>query len=380
MAQIGQSTPLRRPLRPTIKALPEHARVHNRALVLQTVYRAGPLSRADVARITGLTRMTVGEVVTALLDETLLFELGPSARAPRPGKPGTLLDLNRDGHCIVAVDLGGSFEFRGGIVDLDGTIRVRRSVPSRGLVGGQALETAIALIKSLIDVSDRPVLGVGVGSPGIVDDAGAILTAPNRAWSGLPLKGALESALCTPVVVVNDANAAALAEFSFGVASPDLMVVMVGDGVGAGLILQGEPLRGSRFAAGEIGHIVADDASEQDCRCGKRGCLEIWLSETRIRERIAGSPSHDRVLADAGARLGAVIAPIVGAIDLRHVVLAGPADLLDGELLAAASRSLTERSALPAVKGAEISVSTLGADIVVRGAAALVLSERLGVS
>lgn len=331
--------------------------------------------------MTGLTRMTVGEVVTALLDETLLFERGPSARTPRPGKPGTLLDLNSDGHSIVAVDLGGSLEFRGGIVDLDGTIRVRRSVPSRGLLGAEALEAAIDLIKSLVENSDRQVLGVGVGSPGIVDDAGTVLTAPNRAWSGLPLRAAIETALGgLPVVVVNDANAATLAEFSFGVASPDLMVVMVGDGVGAGLILQGEPLRGSRFAAGEIGHIVADDASEHDCRCGKRGCLEVWLSETRIRERIAGSPSRDLVLADAGARLGAVMAPIVGAIDLRHLVLAGPADLLEGELLAVASRTLIERSALPTVRGAEMSISTLGEDIVVRGAAVLVLSERLGVS
>ncbi len=354
--------------------------MHNRSLVLQTVYRAGPLSRADIARMTGLTRVTVGEVVTALLDETLLLELGPRARAPRPGKPGSLLDLNRDGHRIVAVDLGGSREFRGGVVDLDGTIGVRRAVLSRGLVGDEALEAAISLIRSLIEESDRPVLGVGVGSPGIVDDAGTVLTSANRDWSGLPLRAAIESALRAPVVVVNDANAAALAEFSFGVASPDLMVVMVGDGVGAGLILQGEPLRGSRFAAGEIGHIVADDASEHDCRCGKRGCLEVWLSETRIRERIAGSPSRDLVLADAGARLGAVMAPIVGAIDLRHLVLAGPADLLEGELLAAASRTLIERSALPTVRGAEMSISTLGEDIVVRGAAVLVLAERLGVS
>ncbi|OYX52554.1 MAG: sugar kinase, partial [Micrococcales bacterium 32-70-13] len=96
----------RRVLRPSAKVLPEQARAHNRSLVLQTLYRSGPLSRADLARETALTRVTVGDLVAELIGEELALELGTRVDASRPGKPATLLDLNRDGHRIVGIDLG----------------------------------------------------------------------------------------------------------------------------------------------------------------------------------------------------------------------------------------------------------------------------------
>ncbi len=370
----------RRVLRPSVKVLPEQARAHNRSLVLQTLYRSGPLSRADLARETALTRVTVGDLVAELIDEQLALELGTRVDASRPGKPATLLDLNRDGHRIVGIDLGDTEVFRGALTDLDGTILDRRSIDARGLVGEDAAAAALALARELTAIADRPVLGVGIGSPGIVDLAGCVLTAPNRGWSDLALQARLQAELGLPVIVANDANAAALAEYGFAGASADLMLVMVGYGVGAGLLLDGTPLFGSRFAAGEIGHVVVGTDGGEACACGKHGCLETWLAVPRLQARIAAGEPREAVLRQAGERLGIALAPIVGALNLSEVVLSGPVELLDGTLAEATVDTLRQRTMEQFHGDLTVRLTTLGDDIVTRGAAVMVLSARLGVS
>lgn len=370
----------RRVLRPSAKVLPEQARAHNRSLVLQTLYRSGPLSRADLARETALTRVTVGDLVAELIGEELAIELGTRVDASRPGKPATLLDLNRDGHRIVGIDLGDTEVFRGALIDLDGTILERREIDARGLVGGDAAAAALALTRELTAIADRPVLGVGIGSPGIVDLAGCVLTAPNRGWTDLALQARLQAELGLPVIVANDANAAALAEYGFGGASADLMLVMVGYGVGAGLLLDGTPLFGSRFAAGEIGHVVVGTDGGEACACGKQGCLETWLAVPRLQARIAAGEPREAVLRQAGERLGIALAPIVGALNLSEVVLSGPVELLDGTLAEATVDTLRQRTMEQFHGDLTVRLTSLGGDIVMRGAAVMVLSARLGVS
>ena len=120
-----------RALRPTGKVLPEHARSHNRALVLQTLYTAGAQSRADVARETGLTRVTVSDLVAGLIAEGLVVELGQREDA-RPGKPATLIDVDRAAFHIVGVDLSEHQRFRGAVVDLDGGKKVKNFVLTSG--------------------------------------------------------------------------------------------------------------------------------------------------------------------------------------------------------------------------------------------------------
>jgi len=110
-----------RALRPTTKVLPEHARGHNRSLVLQTLYRSGTLSRADLARSTGLTRVTISDLVADLMDEKLVVEVG-QRDGSRPGKPATMLDINRGGFQIIGIDLSDYAVFRGAVLDLDGVI------------------------------------------------------------------------------------------------------------------------------------------------------------------------------------------------------------------------------------------------------------------
>ncbi|MCU1423536.1 MAG: sugar kinase [Microbacteriaceae bacterium] len=369
-------------LRPSTKVLPEHARGHNRALVLQTLYSAGGQSRADVARSTGLTRVTISDLVTELMAEGLVVETGQREGA-RPGKPATLLDIDRGAFQIIGIDLSEYEIFKGAVLDLDGTILSRADVPLAGSVGQDALEKVIALAATLIGQATAPILGMGIGSPGIVDLSGVVLTAPNLGWVGVELQSIMAERFGLAVVVANDANAAVLAEHSFGHADGDMMLIKVGHGVGAGLLLGGSPLFGSRFAAGEIGHVVVGTDGGDLCSCGKHGCLETWLATPRLDEKLAAAATDDEraaILRQAGERLGIALAPIVGALNLVEIVLTGPPRLLDGELLRATSDTIRRRTMAQFHSDLALRMTTLGDDIVLRGASVMVISAQLGVS
>ncbi len=140
---------------------------------------------------------------------------------------------------------------------------------------------------------------------------------------------------------------------------------------------------GSRFAAGEIGHVTVGTDQGPLCACGKHGCLESWLAVPRLEAALAEAKSEEQrtaIFAEAGTRLGIALAPVVGALDVSEVVLAGPAGLIDGPLIEAAADTLRART-LPDFHGhVVLRRSKLGPDITVRGAAVMVLSARLGVS
>ena len=371
-----------RVLRPSSKVLPEHARGHNRSLVLQTLYRAGQQSRADVARRTDLTRVTVSDLVAELMAEGLLIETGQREDV-RPGKPATLLDINRNAFQIIGIDLSEYAIFRGAVLDLDGQILSRSEVQLAGSTGADATMKVVALAATLIGQTTTPILGMGVGSPGIVDLGGVVLSAPNLGWSGEELQATLSARFSLPVVVGNDANVALLAEHSFGGADSDLMLVKIGHGVGAGLLLGGAPLFGSRFAAGEIGHVIVGTDGGAECACGKFGFLETWLATPRLDAALAAAASpaeKDTILREAGQRLGIALAPVVGALNLAEIVLSGPTHLLDGPLTEAAIETIRTRTMAKFHGNLALRITTLGEDIVLRGAAVMVLSGQLGVS
>lgn len=381
-AENGDASPHRfgsaRKLRTSTKVLPEHARGHNRALVLQTLYHAGAMSRADLSRETGLTRVTISDLVGEFIHDGIVVEKG-IRETTGPGKPPILIDIDRDGHRIVGLDLSGPGAFEGVLMSLDGVVLERREVP-RPQGGDDTYEAVRGLAAELVALSTAPVLGVGVGAPGIVRPDGMVLNSPNLGWIDFPLERLLGAALDLPVLVRNDANAAVLAEYTFGQARPDMLLIKVGRGVGAGLISDSQPLVGSRYAAGEIGHVVVGTDGGPRCACGKDGCLEAWLSASRLRARIAEDPaSEEEVLREAGIRLGVAIAPIVAALDLSEIVLSGPADLLAGTLIDAASSTLTARTLEGVFDDVSIRL-TAQDDIVLRGAAVMVLSAQLGVS
>ncbi len=369
-----------RALRQGGKVLPEHARGHNRSLLLQTLFHQGAMSRADLSRETGLTRVTISDLISELIADGFVAEMGVR-EASGPGKPAILVDLDRAGHRIVGIDLSGSDVFIGAVLTLDGEIVARREVPV--VTDGDIVGAVIQLARDLVGDAHAPVLGVGVGTPGIVDDHGVILSAPNLRWAGFDLQGALTEALGLPVLVANDANAAVLAEYTFGGSGDDVLLVKVGRGVGSGLLASGQPMRGAHFAAGEIGHVTVGTDGGPVCVCGKVGCLEAWLAVPALSARLAAASddlARAGVLRDAGERLGIALAPIVGVLDVSEIVLSGPPELLDGPLAQATVETLRARTLAEFHDGVRVRMTEQGQDIILRGAAVMVLSGQLGVS
>ncbi|WP_283451267.1 ROK family transcriptional regulator [Cryobacterium sp. PH31-L1] len=364
------------------KFLPEHTRRHNRALVLQTLYRGAQLSRADIARATGLTRVTVSDLIGELIDDTLVRELGRREDA-RPGKPATVLDINAAAFTIIGIDLSQPALFRGALLDLNGEILRRaetRSPDARGVV---AVDAVLDLIAELAERSPSPLLGIGIGSPGIINERGVVLQATNLGWTNEDLADTVSRRFGVVAVVMNDADAAAIAERAWGDAAADVIVVRVGRGLGAGVIVNGQLVRGSRFAAGEIGHVVVGTDGGALCTCGKTGCLETWLSVPAIRGQLnrAGSDEVTNAVREAaGVRLGIALAPVVGMLNVSEIVLSGPPDVLTDRMLTVTEQTIAARTM--AVDGAQVPVrlSDLGDDGVLRGVAAQVLTSQLGIS
>jgi predicted NBD/HSP70 family sugar kinase len=384
------AAPRARRVHPRTAVLPTHGRRHNLSLVLQTLYSAGAMSRADLARRLDLTKVTVSDLVAELLESGHAVELGPSD-AVRPGKPATLVDVNRTGRQIIGLDLAEHQTLRAAVLDLDGQIlgRAERPVPDdlgtkadHSIEGDPVLEVVLDLTREVIELATAPLLGIGVGTPGIVGPGGVVDTAPNLGWVDVPLREVLAAETGLPVFVTNDADAAVHADHTLGGGGDDLMLVKVGRGVGCGLIVGGQRVRGAHFAAGEIGHVTVGTDGGARCRCGKDGCLETWLSAPNLERLLADADpvDPDRPRREAGERLGIAIAPVVAALDLSEVVLTGPEDLLGGVLLATLDATLRSRMLARPSTSLTVRLAHDSDDIVLRGASVLVLWDQLGVT
>lgn len=370
----GRPTPRRQ------GATPGDARQHNRSLVLHTLYATGPLSRADVARITGLTKVTVSGLVAELVAEGLVRELGQQ-ESQRPGKPAILVDLARDDFAVIALDLSDHRRMRGAVLDLDGTILARQEVLRDDATGDAACTLTVELALSLQAKARVPLLGLGVGTPGVVDDDGVVRTAPNLGWVELPLRAILEDRIGIPAVVANDANVAALAEYSFGETSDNFILLTVGHGVGSGLVVGGRPVVGNHFASGEIGQVMVGTDLGLDAPYSRDQVLEHWLSVPSLTAALADADAgeRERILREAGQRLGIALAPVIGVLNLAEVILSGPPGLIEGTLAEAALEILRRRTMPQSHRDLVLRTSTQGEDLVLRGATATVLRDRLGV-
>jgi predicted NBD/HSP70 family sugar kinase len=379
-----------------IKATMRETREHNERLVLATIYDAGRISRADVARLTGLTRTTVSDVMDGLLESGLCREVG---RGPSTGgKAPILIEVPETARLLVGVDLGDRL-FTAATVDLRGEIIDRVDMPSEDEDGQVALDLALKLIDEVLHgPAAGPILGIGIGAPGLVDTrTGTVIQAVKRDWRQLPLGAIVAQRFGLPVHVANDSQAAGLAEHVFGtVRGPNLITVKVGQGIGAGLVLNGELFEGDGWGAGEIGHTVLDPKGEL-CRCGRRGCLETVASSRAVLARLASiygrpvsleealreSKSADSpvrgVVVEAGCQLGAALAGLVGTLHVRRIVLAGTMAAFGDPWLDAVANSVADHALAALVEDTTFELGRMD-DIVVLGASALLMTRELGLS
>jgi len=377
------------------KATNRETREHNERLVLATVYDSGPVSRADVARLTGLTRTTVSDVVEGLLASSLCEEIGHGPSTG--GKAPILVEIPSEARLLVGVDLGDQV-FTAAIVNLRGAILQRVDAPSESTNGEGALRLAIDVMERALSLAGAPVLGVGIGAPGLVDaSAGTVIQAVTRDWRMLPLGPIVADHFGLPVYVANDCQAAVLAEHVFGATrGPNLITVKAGQGIGAGLVINGETFPGDGYGAGEIGHTIVDPGGRM-CRCARRGCLETVASmpailvelsdrlghpisqEEALRQFRLGEPDAHEVVLEAGRQLGAALGGLVGALHVRRFVLAGTMAAFGEPWLEAVAAAAADRALGALAADTTFELGRID-DVVVLGASALLMTRELGLS
>jgi predicted NBD/HSP70 family sugar kinase len=381
----------------------------NLSLVLRRLRAAGPRSRARLATETGLNKATVSSLVTELVDRGLVVE-GDVERG-NVGRPaqavavagrvcGLGVEINVDYVAVHVLDLRGE--------DVSAR-RIAVDVPA--LSPGHTLDLMADLVNSVIvDVRDRGhhVVGVGAAVPGLIETGPGLLRfGPNLGWRGLEVASELSARLTESsarVAVDNDANLAALAEYAMGgsAGAPDLVYLTGEVGVGAGVIVGGQLMRGSRGFGGEIGHLaLAPDGHL--CGCGRRGCwetvaglsallrsvaspgdviadpsvdLEVRLAEIRRRAE-RGDDRTLRGLGEIGVGLGLGTSILVNILNPEVIVLGGFFSVLYDFLLPEMKVVLAERAVAPGAGGCRIEPSTLGFTAAARGGAHIVLESVL---
>lgn len=305
---------------PVKKATHQLTRRHNRDLVLQMIFENETISRAEIARQTMLTRTTVSEVVVGLLAEGLVEEVGLGSSIG--GKPSILLSLVGDSRYLIGLNLTKE-KFIGSIVNLGGEIQHTVEIPVPDENGQHALQQVFSLLDQLVYSTWQPVVGIGVGAPGLINTReGIIVSAVNLDWQDMPLASMLEERYHLPVSLLNDSQATAIGEFVYGDHASDsnLIVITVTHGVGAGILINGQIFQGDGGGAGEIGHIVVQPDG-QLCRCGRRGCLETLAGARAVSQFMpVVSDSTSYTEGDSGAIPGRSI-PVTAGIN--PVTLAG---------------------------------------------------------
>ncbi len=380
----------------------ESLRSRNRRAVVAAVQAQPHCSRAEVARRTGLSTSTVSTLVTELVAGGVLVELGETpAGGGSGGRPAVSLGLNPRAGVVLGIHLGHAGT-RVVLTSVDGTVLAERAgsfdvdhEPARSLA--RVAGTARELIAEQDLAPDR-VFGVGVAVSAPVLDSRALGTPPILLdWGGVDIAARLGEQLGLPVHLGNDATLGALAEWRLGAGSgcDDLVYVMLSEGVGAGLVLDGRLHQGVTGAAGELGHVrVAADG--HICRCGNRGCLETVVGARALVTALAHSkgpqtsveqllelverddPGARRLLADAGQVIGDALAGICTVLDPGLVVVGG--DLTAGpaaaQLLVTHVGGALDRGLSPVVnRAARVVPAQLGLRSEVLGAALLAASR-----
>jgi predicted NBD/HSP70 family sugar kinase len=314
----------------------------NRSAILARLGADGPASRADLARVLGLSPALMTQLVKDLIADGMVVEL---EQAPSSGgRPGRMLGLAASaGRAIGVKVVADHVAFVE--VGIDGQV-IREASEPFDATTSTFIADLVERIRGFIAAGDDvTLLGLGVGVPGSVDEPGSgVVDSAQLGWNGVELGEALRRAIGLPVIVENNVNALAVAErlFGLGRSHRNFLVVTIGTGVGAGIVVDGSVLRAASGGAGEIGHIPVGDGGPR-CSCGNDGCLEAHIGETALVAAAradgvigagdgidallaaaeAGDARAAAVYGEAGRLLGRTLAGVVHTIDPAFVVVLG---------------------------------------------------------
>jgi N-acetylglucosamine repressor len=384
----------------TQKATHQQTKQHNRDLVLKTIFDHDTISRADIARATNLTRTTVSDVVTVLLNEGLVEEVGFGLS--RGGKSPILLSIAADSRFLVGLSLGKD-KFIGAVVNLRGEIKDTVEFPVKDSDGEQALQLVYQILDQLIKKRKKSIAGIGIGTPGLINTReGIVLTSVNLDWQDLPLAQLVQKRYGLHVSILNDSQATAIGEYVYGGNHKEyknMIVVNAKHGIGAGILINGRLFQGDGGGAGEIGHVVVEKNGAL-CRCGKRGCLETIVSVRAVIERLqtfaregattslpknprsitldaietafkSGDALTRKVVLNAGHHLGMALANLIGALNIQKIVLTGDMTRFGTEWFDAVQKAMQETALTRMAQDTKLEIGTLDFKACVLGASAL---------
>ncbi len=387
------------------KATRQYTKEHNTNLVLKTIFDNECIGRAEISRITSLTRTTVSDIVADLIAEGLVNEVGMGVSIG--GKSPILLSLVADSRYLIGLDLARK-QFSGAIVNLRGEIRYKVDLDIQGLDGEAALASVYAILDRLTHTSHRPLVGIGIGTPGLVNtNEGVVVNAVNLDWKDLSLSKPLQEMYHLPVLIFNDSQAAAMAEYTYGNShSPEsnLIVINARHGIGAGIIINGQLFQGDGGGAGEIGHVVVVPEGGQLCRCGNRGCLETVASAKALVERtqalvsqsvstqlpqspqeitlnaieqafMGGDPLARQTVLETGRYMGMAISNLVGALDIQKIVLTGDMTRFGQPWLEAIQEIMSQATLSRLAQETRIEIGQLGENNIILGASAMLANN-----
>lgn len=376
----------------------------NRSIILNLIRSRGPLSRTDIARISGLSLATVSGITGDLLESDFVHETGEGESTG--GRPPVLLTLNGRAGFVVGLKLTET-SIISVLTDLDANVLHSSMTPVSSPHDLQAtLATIVAAIEEMLGtrgVDRRKVMGVGIGMAGLVDSAaGVCLYSPFFNWRNVSLAHPIEKQLGLPVYIENDVNTLTIAEQWFGAAHniDHFLVVTVGRGIGLGIVANGRFYRGASGGAGEFGHLTLDENGPL-CDCGKRGCLEAIASDPAVVRAVAQATEHSggtggtgpltfEAVSDAaeagepaalaglrrsGHAIGLGLAHLINLFNPQMVVLAGEG-LRAGDARLAPMREALERNVFNGLANdLKLVIEPSGDETWARGAACVVLGE-----
>lgn len=317
----------------------------NRSLVLNTIRLKGPISRTQIARVTGLSAATVSGLVSELLDDDLILE--PEEGDSSGGRRPVLITLNPSGGYVMGIKLMEDHLIVA-LTNLEANVVDSMNVPFNTTEPEEAINAIEYGVEQLLAKNEIPLnklFGVGVGMAGIVNqETGILHLSPIFGWQGLPFGKMLQDKLHVPVYIDNDVNTVTLTEKWFGMARDidHFLTVTIGRGVGLGIVSNGRLYRG-RGGAGEFGHVVVDPNGDL-CLCGKHGCLETFVADPNLLKKaradidigeqvqsiddlrklaLDGNPAAKAIYAQAGEVLGREIANLINVFDPQMIILTG---------------------------------------------------------
>jgi predicted NBD/HSP70 family sugar kinase len=355
--------------------------VSSRERVIDCLFRAGPVARAQVVRDTRLSRATVSKLIGELEAGGLVRVCpDPGGSHRRAGRPTSLLMIEPGLGAVGGIDFGHS-SVRVAFADLAGTIAAQsRHELDVDNDPARAIEVAAGELERLGSGGER-LLGVGaaISAPVARDTGVPVAAGILPGWQSVSLRAELEQRLGAPVHVGNDANLGALAEARAGAGrgAANVVYLMLSSGIGAGLVLDGALFTGHSGMTGELGHVVVEPDGAL-CRCGHRGCLETVAGAAAVRARLSagdGEAHRRAVLVDAGETVGRVAGAVCNLVNPELVIVGGEL-IVAGEPLVDGVRAGVRETAIDAVwRDVTVVAAQLGDQAELLGAVGLALAE-----